>query len=399
MRLNILITVNIKKQFIMKRILLLSSFLFCSIILIGQINSVSYGIEYNPKTCLFDCYVRSLDGDAVTMKERVQFNAQFTVVIPKGSEAVVEKVYMPYRNNQNYRSSDAIDWYISSTIEGPKSSPENTFVSVAPSLAPSAFYNNIEQGEKLVLFSLNISPIVNCAKDVRIFDNATDPSSSDLGMGGSDFRNGFTIGGIEQKYLRNERLISPQEPEIHNLAILSKKYGEVNFESRTAMSDCQKKLEYKWVTPNGKILYSDSPEYTFNHVEEGKYKVIISDAIGCSASKEFYFLESTKGNELAVIANDTEVDYRTNLVSGVSFFPNPAKDNIQFRLNGKKGDLVEIDLHDFRGKKMQSTFSYNLNGTEDELVLMPVKYPSGMYTITSRINGELVKSEKLIIID
>ena len=76
--------------------------------------------------------------------------------------------------------------------------PQNDFYSIIPRISPASQYNNLALGDTIKLFSLIISPIPDCANDIRLFENGVDPSSSDDGMNGGDFSNGFTIGGASQ---------------------------------------------------------------------------------------------------------------------------------------------------------------------------------------------------------
>ena len=41
-------------------------------------------------------------------------------------------------------------------------------MSISPVLAPTAFYNELEQGDEVKLFSIKVNPIVNCAEGVRL---------------------------------------------------------------------------------------------------------------------------------------------------------------------------------------------------------------------------------------
>jgi hypothetical protein len=60
----------------------------------------------------------------------------------------------------------------------------------------------MSKGDVIQLFAFKADPQPENFKDIRLFINGVDPSSSAPGMMGGDFRNGTNIGGV-QKYQGN----------------------------------------------------------------------------------------------------------------------------------------------------------------------------------------------------
>ena len=48
----------------------------------AQIKGVSYQLKFNEKTNLFDCFLVIKKGQAISPVERIQFNAQITLMVP-----------------------------------------------------------------------------------------------------------------------------------------------------------------------------------------------------------------------------------------------------------------------------------------------------------------------------
>ena len=181
------------------KIFIFLTLLSCADHLNAQVKGVQYAVVYNSNTSLFDCFLYILEGHASTALQRVQFNAQYSVV-PSGAKVNIEQKYMPLIDNQNFESAQPIDWAISSKLIAPSIFPEIDLYGITPSLAPAGFYNKLSEGDLIKLFSLKITGVNIDLKKVRVFNNEKDPKSYELGMKNGDFSNGFTIGGYQQVY-------------------------------------------------------------------------------------------------------------------------------------------------------------------------------------------------------
>ncbi len=246
----------------------------------AQVNSVNYHIRYNSNTCLFECCIIIMDGSATSPIHRAQFGSQYSVVVPTGTQVQIAQLHNPIQNNQTYKGTVPCVWNINSSISAPAAQPESDFHSVTPSNSPSSFYNNLVTGDTVVLFSLSLSPIINCGQGVRVFDNISDPAASAEGMGGGDFSNGFTLGGINNKYNDNSPSILPSNPNVLSLETSCNSGLNINISAVT--NACQSPISYSWSGPDG--FSSNLQNVALQNpgpLNNGLYTVTVSDALGC----------------------------------------------------------------------------------------------------------------------
>ena len=168
----------------------------------AQVTGINYLMKLDKQRQEYDCFIIITKGNAVSTPDRIQFNAQYSLVIPHGVELQITSSYMPLYNNQNYQGIEPTNWIITSQIIAPEIQPANDFISIVPDLNPTSCYNNLKEGDTVKLFSFKTIPF-HCADDVRLFINGVDPPSTVPSMKGSDFTNGFTIGNFQQDYTGN----------------------------------------------------------------------------------------------------------------------------------------------------------------------------------------------------
>ncbi len=260
---------------------LLTLFLFNTVIFGQTIQSVDYLLKYDSTTCWYDFHIIILDGYAEGAGQRTQSSSQITIIIPTGSTIEMEERYLPLQNNQNYTGTIPTEWSLSSVISDPDASPNNDFISITPPLSPSSQYNNIYTNDTLKLFSVSVADALNCGEGIRLYENGVDPSSSDPGMGGADFSNGFTIGGFTQLYNGNAPFEGPQPPDI--LELIDNSGNDIDINLETSGTSCQGPINYAWYGPDG---YSSETEDVFISPalpsNFGTYEVIVKDSIGCA---------------------------------------------------------------------------------------------------------------------
>ena len=186
----------------MKTYLILILFLITSP-LIAQIQSVDYQMKYNCETNQYDVKIIILKGSATTIPQRAQFNSQISIVVPTGEQVEITEKYMPLENNQNYNGTTPLKWTLGTGKISPEAQPESDFYGISPTLSPASFYNDLEEGDKVTLFSFTAGTIGTYDENVRFFQNGVDPGISDLG---GDFSNGFTMGGSAQLYNSNSSI-------------------------------------------------------------------------------------------------------------------------------------------------------------------------------------------------
>jgi len=171
-----------------------------------QVNGIKYQLKFNKKTNEADVYLIVQEGKATDLKHRVQFNAQISIVMPKGVSPLITKSYMPLNDNQKYNGTVPCEWKIKSSVLSPEITPNVDYYSIIPILDPSSFYNNLKKGDKVKLFSIAVDKDdLTKSSQIRLFINEKDPSSDSIGMQGSDFTQSFTLGSLTSIYKGNAK--------------------------------------------------------------------------------------------------------------------------------------------------------------------------------------------------
>lgn len=248
----------------------------------SQITNLDYQIRFNPANCRWDCYIVINGGSATSPSQRTQSNAQYSVVVPTGSTVSVAQNFNPIQNNLNYTGTLPTVWSEGSRIVSPAVEPQSDFYGFTPSLNPTSWFNNIAAGDTIRLFSLNITPTPNCASGVRIFRNGIDPPSSAPGMGGGDFSNGYTLGGIAQRYRANLPKVNPPAPVLNATTTCSR---GVEIDLSVTTTSCLNPMTYSWSGPNG--FTATTQDVNINPAtmaNTGPYSVTVTNARGCSAT-------------------------------------------------------------------------------------------------------------------
>jgi uncharacterized protein YjdB len=249
----------------------------------AQVTSVNYQLKYDADSCKYFACIIINAGSANTVARRTQTNSQYTIVVPTGTSISVNRSYFPLRNNQTYTGTEPAPWNITTSVIAPAAAPLYDFHSITPNLAVAAQYNDLNSGDTIRLFSLNVGRINDCGDSIRIFQNGIDPNSAAPGMGGGDFSNGFTIGGPSQRYNANSTQVNPPVPVIVSAQTTCSAGIEIDLTATTTA--CQAPLEYSWTGPYSFTSTNQDvsifPSTTDNI---GDYKVVVTDSLGCKDS-------------------------------------------------------------------------------------------------------------------
>ena len=167
----------------------------------SQITSINFLLNHNCETNLYEVKLKILEGNAMSAGQRSQFNSQISMVVPTGLNFEIVERFNPIKDNQNYEGIEAMNWGMFAPVISPPEQPENDFYSISPQLAPASFYNNLSEGEEVLLFACKIGNDEEYNPDIRFYDNENDPA---IQSAGSDFRNGFSLGSPVQIYNTNE---------------------------------------------------------------------------------------------------------------------------------------------------------------------------------------------------
>ncbi len=374
-----------------KHKLLLALFCFSTLGTINaQVQKIGYGLKFNTETKLFDCYLKVAKGQAQLTRHRIQFNAQISIIVPAGSIMTLAQNHMPLIDNINYKGAKPSRWNISNSIKNLESLNHSDIFSIVPSLTPTAFYNDLNEGDEVKLFSVNISPLPKCAEGVRLFDNAADPISSDKDMHGGDFRNGFTIGSAEQKYSNNytlENALLPSGELVESIAAIENDNITLN------AGQWSNALTFEWTGPNGFQSSERNPVLRNAKLNNaGEYYLTVTSDLGCTVSK------STTVNvkpiddltkDASTSNNTVFLNAKNELVSVNSkIYPNPASDFINLSIDAQRGSSVSASIYNNEGKMvMKNVVNQKMEGNQLEKVV-PLKLTSGVYTVKVTVNGK-----------
>lgn len=382
----------------------------------SQIKSVNYQISFNPETDLFDCYLIIKEGNATSFRHRTQFNAQFSVLVPGGSKVELVKSYMPLQNNQNYNGVKPQDWVISNIIKKPAADPFYDYVSIVPRLSPVSAYNDLKEGDKVKLFSLKVSPVTDCGESVKLYDKTTDLASGERGMYGGDFSNGFTIGGVEQKYLGN---IPSDAPVLNAISQLVKddKSGIKILPVLNPAFENAGNLQFDWQGPAG--FTSLQKEINISNVTSkhyGIYRLTVTDDRGC---REHHSIEIRQNGKTAyqddmvavhIPENPAQLGTRENTYKAqmsdiidageteVKIFPNPAQNFFNLSVLTSRGNLVKADVTDANGRLIiKNIINLKSDGSFVDISVPVSDITPGMYNVVVK-SGEKEITQKLIVI-
>ncbi len=365
----------------------------------AQVEKVSLGLKFNQQTNLFDCYMKVEKGQALLSRHRIQFNAQISLVVPTNSTVTLAKNYMPLQENHKYTGVDPMRWNITNAVKTPTTLESSDVIGITPSMTPTSFYNDLNEGDEVKLFSVNISPLPKCGEGVRLFNNDSDPNSSSRGMNGGDFRNGFTVGNAEQKYSSNFTNINPLLPN-GELAASNDVFVADNFTLNAG--SWTNAVSYAWEGPNGYKSNVQNP--TISNVtlkNAGKYTLTVSNELGCSVSKTTTLNVSTQ-EDLAVDVvkeNNTESVKGNNAVSVSSkLFPNPASEFINLTIKAPRGAAVNATIFNVDGKVvMLNAINQKMESTQLDKSI-PLNLAAGIYTVKVVVN-ESVTEHKFICVE
>jgi hypothetical protein len=309
---------------------------------VSQITNLDYQIRYNTSTCHWDCYIIINGGSATSASHRTQSNAQYSIVVPTGSTVTRVTNFNPKQNNLNYTGTIPTVWSEGSRIVAPAAEPGSDFYSFTPSLNPTSWFNNLVAGDTIKLFSLNISPTTGCGSGIRIFRNGIDPPSSAPGMGGGDFSNGYTLGGIAQRYRANLPQVNPPAPALNASTTCS---NGIEIDLTASSTACLSPLTYSWQGPNG--FTASTQDISINpstSANNGQYNVTVTNARGCSATTSIQAISKPNaGSNINGCAstqyNIQGSDPNTGIWSALA--GNPAGATLTSGVNG--GATVDLD--------------------------------------------------------
>lgn len=372
----------------------LALFLTLSVWSVGlnaQVSKVNYQLHFNSKLGVYECYLVIKEGNAFSIKERVQMNSQVSIVVPSKTKINVVQNFMPLEDNQSKRSATPSKWILTNSVENVLKNED--FISFIPSLSPTALYNDLREGDQVKLFSFSVNPLPKCGEGVRLYDNGIDPSSSSVNLRGGDFTNGFTIGGVKQKYDSALPIINDALPTgdfiNHESSVMEGSHFQLSAGNWTNANS------YKWTGPNKFVSYEMNPKIgKVGFKNNGKYTLTVTSKDGCSTSKYMNLVVESAQDLVADQtitnqnnANSKEVKTKVDHIS-TNVYPNPATSFINVSVEANQGAKVVASIHDVDGKViMANALNQTISGNRIDKNI-PLKLKGGVYTMLINVDGQ-----------
>jgi len=165
----------------------------------SQVTETKFMIEYDDASGNYNCNLVIVEGSATTIVQRIQFNTQFSILVPTGTNFNFVESINPIQNNANFMGIEPIEWEMNYSAIAPNEQPENDYYAFSPNIGGvTSHYNELFPGDIVTLF--RVSADVACHLDIRPVDNVLDETS----VNSKDYSNGITIGSSDQLYFGNE---------------------------------------------------------------------------------------------------------------------------------------------------------------------------------------------------
>lgn len=254
----------------------------------GQVSKLNYLLEFNQYDSTYSVYIKIIEGSSITQAQRVQYNAQISLVTPYDIKYKNMECFMPVKGNNFYNGTTPAKWDRASYVSSPKITPLLDYTSITPVLSPTAFYNDIKPGDEVKLFSFKVEPQPANPEEIRFFDNEKDPNFADPGMEGGDFKNMFTLGGIENDYAGN---LATRIVNINPLSASNVNLIDINVYPNPVSNVCKIQTKesiqkYEVMNAEGKmILAGNSSEINFAPIASGIYYIHIYTSSGKGIKK------------------------------------------------------------------------------------------------------------------
>ena len=170
----------------------------------GQfVDKVQYLMKFNESTCRYEVYLYVEEGTATIPVYRTQASGQISVVTPASSHIQMGTRYNPKQNN----STTPNFWAITVQEGAPTVDPDHNYYSITPALAPTSRYDQLVEGDTILLFDLVLFDAQHGSDGIRLYKNDIDLNGQD-GLGGN-YNNGMTIGTPNQLYNGNLAQVYP----------------------------------------------------------------------------------------------------------------------------------------------------------------------------------------------
>jgi len=215
------------------------------------------------------------------------------------------------------------------------------------------------------------------------------------------------MGGIGQKYTRNEVSVTPALDIVKN--IKTSNATSILLEAISDENPLYGPYTYEWHTPmgtpkEGKNIIVSKPSFS----DYGVYQLMVTDARGCKQLKAVEIKakedaqihlaqENLAGNGTASSSNVT-VNSRSFVENKVSIYPNPASSEFFINLETEIGTKIDLVLADANGRNIIKNILSTVSNQNNLNVMVPTEdLVPGSYMVLAKINGK-ESAHKVIIV-
>jgi hypothetical protein len=235
-------------------------------------------------------------------------------------------------------------------------------------------------------------------------------------MFGGDFSNGFTIGGIEQKYAGNAPQVVPTLNAVQHISKDEKSGLKLSAVMNSDFNSASN-LKFEWQGPSGftsntKDVYF--PKLTSRHY--GTYQLTVTDERGCKDQHKIEIKVPEKGSQnVDMVAthaslNAASLNTREKPLQPVSeeqdmekltvvkLYPNPAQNYFNISVKTQSGLNLTADITDASGRMIRKNFINTTSTAADYEVSVPLQdIQPGLYNVVIKA-GDTETIHKLIVV-
>jgi hypothetical protein len=212
--------------------------------------------------------------------------------------------------------------------------------------------------------------------------NGTPPFIYDWSNGASTRANNtlkpgsYFINVVDSNNCTASETVAITEPSVLtvNISVINTVTGESNGSATAGVIGGTPPYEIKWSDADS------TTGYFVNALAWGNYSVTVTDSNGCQVIKSFDVYSVTGINE--------------SEISGLKFYPNPAKHYIYVESVNRRDDYADIDITDIAGKIIQSE---KINFMHKKTLISIHRLPPGIYLF--RIKSEDINSFTKLLVE
>ena len=366
----------------------------------SQLKDVSFQLKYEKSSNVFECYLIVNDGDAYSKKNRIQYNSQITIVTPPETELKIVESFSPLQDNAMLNGTKSTKWTIGNEVKNSSSLSEYNLHSIIPSLSPTAYYNQLDKGSSVKLFSFSVNPMPECGEGVRLYDNNKDESSANFYKGG-DFSNSIFVGGLQKINTSIANTVNNALPQGETKS----KYETNSMQNLTLVSgEWSNVSSYRWITPSGRVIFEkDITIHNVSIKDGGRYHLIVKSEDGCEVTKVVNVLVNDVAKEAllnvdeSISSNIRDTDYSLNKNVNSFIYPNPATDHINILIKNSINKNYTIDIVNIEGELLNKNIASGKINDNEYVNQIKFNLSTGIYILQLKLADELIEHKFLVV--